>query len=221
LTEQETAKSFNDIDKSGWTPAADLSDIKYVVIKDKKTLSEVPNKPGAYWLVTTELINHAMHNHLFPAKIKEEKVEREIVYNGVAQDLRKRCAVHLLREKCEGMSGISVDLFTESANLKSHVKKAFSTNLNAKVPFINGTRALTKADLNKMNLSQEEKDYVAQSNNQEIFLWNGINVSWPKHINHEWRMYYYECDHSMSSFIEIKWRERNHNPKLNSYIAGR
>ena len=220
LTEQETIQLSQSLSKDGWVPAGDLHDLPYVVIKSTSDLLKIPSKQGAYWIVTNEPVEHSMHNRSFPAKIKEEKNESEIIYNGVAGNIRGRASVHLLREKCEGMSGISVDLFTGSAPPRSHVKKAFVAG-RGKVPYINGTLVSAKEDLHKMNLSQKEKDYVSQSNNEQIFLWNGINVSWEKHVNHEWRVYYYVCDHSMSSHVEIKWRERNGNPKLNSYKAGR
>ena len=218
IEEQKTIEMFEILNKNGWVPAEDLSGLPYIVCKTEEDLCKLPKDNCAYWIATNEPVEHSMHRSPFPKKMKDDF---EIIYNGVAGSLQGRMKNHLLREECAGQSGISVDIFTNPQNPGSHVKKAFSTNPRAKVILVGGARVSNKQDLLKMNLSQEEEEWITQSSGKDIFLWNGINVSWPKHVNYEWRVYYYQCDHLVSSFIEIKWREHHGYPKLISYKSGR
>jgi hypothetical protein len=217
LTEQQSIELFNKLNKDGWAPEASLDGLPYATIKTETDLLSLPKKNCAYWIATTEPVEHSMHKHQFPQKMNDGF---EIIYNGVAGDLRGRMKNHLFRDTCAGLSGISVDIFTQPQSPGSHVKKAFSTKPKDKVIYVQGSRVSNKEDLLKMNLTQQEESWINTSTGN-IFLWNGINVTWPKHVNHEWRVYYYQCDQSMSSFVEIKWRERHGHPRLISYLSGR
>lgn len=216
-TQAETKSKIQALNENIWTPDAALSQIPYVVITRQEDLKNVPKTNGAYWIVTNEPVNHSMFgNKEFPVKIGDF----EIIYNGIAGDLQGRAKAHLLRTKCAGMSGISVDLYMGDQCPKSHIKAAFSTK--KKVPYIGGQRVATQSDLQKMALSSQELAWLKQQcDEDEILFWNGINVLWPKHRPFEWRFYYFEEEKIMTDMIENKWRERYGKPRLCSYNDGR
>jgi hypothetical protein len=233
-SESKTKQVFEELRSNIWTPDCNLTGAQKVLIKSFKDIDTLPKTNCAYWISTNEPVYHTMHLHKTPTKNGNE----EIVYNGVANGLRGRMHNHLLREKCEGMSGISVDLyFVDSAS--SHIKKAYSPNIsfqngmstadrrkNIFVPSKSAKKGFDKPsspqDLLNIYLSEEEQSFVNSKNSgSTIWLYNGINVMWDKHKNYDWFVHYYECDNNMSAMIEKVWRERFGYPRLISYTKGR
>ena len=216
-TQNSTKQIIQRLNENCWTPDANLSEIPYVTITKEEDVKKIPKTNGAYWIVTNEPVNHSMFgNKEFPAKIGDF----EIIYNGIAGNLQGRAKAHLLRTKCAGMSGISVDLYMGDQRPSSHIKAAFSTK--KKVPYIDGRRVVTQSDLQKLALSSQERAWLGQQgSDDEILFWNGINVLWSKHRPFEWRFYFYEGEKMMTNIIEDKWRERYGKPRLCSYNGGR
>ena len=83
---------------------------KKVLIDSSSSILDLPKTNAAYWITTNEPVLHSMHKHTNPALLENG---HEVIYNGVTMSLRSRIAEHLLRIKCKGNSGISVDLFCD------------------------------------------------------------------------------------------------------------
>lgn len=224
ISEKETLNMLMAIKNSGWTPDKNLSELKYVLLKSKEDFAKLPKTNCAYWIVTNEPIRHSMcspSKYDFP---KEIEGVGEIIYNGVSKNLKSRIENHLLRKKCEGQSAISVDLLISSDKPNSHVKFAFKKDFKKNTnPFLieRKSRITSYEDLFDLNISVQEKTFLKNSNNNNVYFWNGINVLWDKHVNYDWFVYYYECEDIMSSIIENQWRERFGKPKLCTYNGGR
>jgi hypothetical protein len=72
-------------------PDERLSWVPYVDLKRKTDFKKIPKGLGCYWIWTNENVTHSFHKHSFPAKtiitIKSKRIEGEIIYNGVADNL--------------------------------------------------------------------------------------------------------------------------------------
>ena len=204
----------------GWVvPKEDLSDVDCVTIKSFEDFDKIPKEGGVYFIHTTEPIHHAMHKHKIPKIFNNGK----IIYNGIAKDdVSSRIKRHLGNDVSEGMSAISIDILCETSP-KSHTKLAMSKNKKHS-PFIENKRIKSIEDLNKMNLSEKERNWISNNLKDEYFLFNGINViDNDKHNKYEWTVYFITGIKSKSyiDFIEHKWRELHGMPQLCSYSSGR
>ena len=124
---------------------------------------------------------------------------------------------------------------------QSHRKKAMSTT--GKVPYIfenkivkrgNKKKNLKKGDtikvlsaiksknqLLKINLTNEEKKFINNTNYSQYFFRNGINIVDNKHKSYSFEVYFITGLSSLYlEFIEKKWSE-NGLPRLCSYSTGR
>lgn len=231
-------KSFEDFLSNLKVPDSQLSDILYVDIKCEKDFNKIPKGGGCYWIATSEVILHSKHVNKFPAVLKTNDENLEIVYNGMAQDdIRGRIKRHLnspgFKEKDgrydAGQSGISVDILILD-NLKpprSHCKYLLNKP-KSKTPYVKDVKTgdfktiKEKSQMYSLSLSDKEKDYLDGSNSNVEYMKNGICVFEDKHVNHVWRVYYISpiC-RQYTDYIESTWRQRHGSPRLNTYISGR
>jgi len=222
LSEKDSLEMFNTFSEKMWVPDEKLEGCKKILLKGQKDFDLIPKKSGAYWILTDEAVNHSMDNTQKPVKINEF----EIIYNGISGDLNSRAKEHLYRDKCEGQSGISVDLYINEVNISdSHVKYAWFDKENKKsgkkVPCVSNKKISCKEDLFLLNLSYEETEFVKNCTKNYIKFWNGINIGWNKHKDFNWYFCYYECNDNLADLIEKKWRKIYGKPKLCSYTKGR
>jgi hypothetical protein len=198
-------------------PNQDLDKVDYVILKKPDDLCNIPDLKkggGCYWIWTNEPIIHTLHRHTLPKLIDRG----EIIYNGIAKDnVKNRIFHHLFGYIDAGWSGISVDIYTKES--ASHRKKACSPKY--KVPYIDNKPIRIKDQLVNLNLSEEEKEYIQNTDFDTYYFRNGINITDDKHENYEFRVYYIIGLESLYlEHIEKKWRESG-LPKLCSYISGR
>jgi len=204
-------------------PDGNLNDVNYVTIKTPEDIKKIPKEGGTYWLWSNEKVILSFHPSSQPQN-------DNIIYNGVAQDLQKRSEQHLHRRGDARQSAISLDIRTEEVHPKSHRKAAYSIKKaeqskkdKKKTPYLNGKQIKTKQELKSLYayLSEKECTFI-KTHNEDIFFYNGINVSDLKHSEHIWRIYYISgISDIYASFIEKEWRNRYGRPKLCSYERGR
>jgi hypothetical protein len=199
-------------------PNGKLNAVPRIEVINKDSLNELPDGGGCYWIWTNEPVNHSLHKNRNPIGHNGG----QIIYNGIAQDgLRGRILHHLFGVISAGWSGISMDILLGQS--ESHRKKAMSTILRAKVPFINNVPIRDKELLFQLYMSEEERNFVSNTNHQTYFFRNGININDEKHRNYSFIVYFIHGLKAISyiPFIEKKWREINGLPKLCSYSSGR
>ncbi|MCE5300897.1 MAG: hypothetical protein LLG37_08530 [Spirochaetia bacterium] len=202
-------------------PDASLHKVPYVDLKRKSDFYKLPKTSGCYWIWTNEKVLHSFHKHPFPApiafKLGSKTYSGEIIYNGVADNIRDRAMKHLCSAVNQSWSGISVDVFMGKRRVKSHKKKVFSKK--GKVPFYDGKRIRSLKTALLLNLSNGEKKHIRTKTS---YFRNGINVFQTKHKKNKFRLYYISgIDNLYRDLIEKKWRENNNTPKLCSYSKGR
>ena len=145
----------------------------------------------------------------------------EIIYNGIAKDdIRGRIQKHLLGNVEEGFSAISIDLYL-STEVKSHKKKICSKKGNS--AYFENIRIRNKELCQNLNFTDKEISFLNNSNSEEYYFRNGINVTEEKHINHTYIVYYLSGFKSLSygEIIEKRWREKFGLPRLCTYNKGR
>ena len=223
FSEKESFENFNSFSEKMWIPNENLDGCIKVLLKKQEDFDLIPKKVGAYWILTDEPINHSMSS----SNIQKPNIINgfEIIYNGVASNLNSRSKEHLFREKCEGQSVISVDLYIEQKNISdSHVKYAWFDKIQGKgkkTPYILKEKISCKDDIFLLNLSNEEIEFVKNCEKNYIKFWNGININWNKHKDFNWYFCYYESNTFLADLIEKKWRKVYGKPKLCSYTEGR
>ena len=221
---KQTETFIKELEDNAWTPDAELRGAKKVTIDSRQSLLDLPKSNAAYWVSTNEPVLHSMHKHTNPMLLENG---HEVIYNGVTMGLRSRITEHLLRKKCKGNSGISVDIFCDDIPPSSHIKKAMAPG-RKKTCFVNTDLGLTRVQSNKkllsrMNLTSKEAAFVDSNKTDTIYFWNGINVCWDKHKEYEWVVHYVETasNPEYTGIIEHLWRERYGYPRLISYLKGR
>lgn len=199
---------------------AQLEGLSYVTIESMDDFKQIPKgKGGVYFIVTNEPIDHSFHYHKMPQRLTDGY---EIIYNGTAQDLQDRAKKHLFRSVSKGMSGISIDLLTTGEKVESHTKCCYDANKRAKTPFVNGTRIASTEQLESMNFSEHEKEYIRNHQGQTLYFKNGINALDEKHNKYSYRFYYQIIlSHSVRDIVETTWRKKNGVPRLCTYTEGR
>jgi len=230
-------KKFLDVIKSVKIPNATLEGVANITPKQIDDLNEIPNGGGCYWIWTNEPVVHSMHKNKIPNPFDGGQV----IYNGIAKDdVRSRVKHHLFGLEDAGWSGISLDIYF--GQTQSHRKKIFASN--GKVPYIQRTKiakrsskksGITKGteikyyqairgkeDLAGLNLSETERQFVIENQEDRIFFRNGINITEGKHLDFDYRAYYITGLSTLYlEFIEKKWREQYGLPRLCSYSSGR
>lgn len=208
-------------------PNSRLDGLAYTILKSVCDLKKIPTDGGAYWLVTNEIIDHKMHKNKIPELLDLDNDKFEIIYNGKASDLRNRAKAHLFRSMNKGgsksQSSISVDIFTGKLPAHvSHIKHAHSLD-NSKVPYTNDNKKLTHTILsNQESLTDDERSFVTQNKQHEIFFKNGIDVSDTKHCLYEYRFYYLPIiSPVLRDPIEVAWRKKYNQPRLCTYRENR
>ncbi len=208
-------------------PDLTLKGLPFVHVKDTDDLSDIPAKPGCYWIVTNAPITHCLNAGTKIPPPDED--DFTIVYNGVCStSLRGRAQEHLCRTSglYGEMSGLSVDLILQppKAGKGSHAKCAWS-KAKKKLPRLFIDDRWHKVDdkqvaIDTLFLTDEEREYMSRTENS--FFKNGIHVADTKHQPFVWKFYYCVCDDgTMRSFIETQWRKLHGVPQLCSYISGR
>lgn len=222
---------FKNFEKNIKVPNNSLSDVKCTILKNPSDFENIPKSKGVYWIWTNEPIIHILHE---PTKsilkkikiiINNKDVEGEIIYNGVAQDniYNRIKNFHLYASPDNGISGISVDVYM-NGEVKSHKKKILSKNPKEKVPYINNEKIKTKDDALKLFLSEEEKEFIKNSENKNFYFRNGINIFEKKHKKYNFIVFYIGNlkSESYMGFIEKQWRKTHKiYPRLCSYSSGR
>lgn len=210
-----------DYEKTLNIPNGRLEDVYSIQLLNENDLKKIPNEGGCYWIWTNEPIIHSFHPVTTKNPLPVPFDGGEIVYNGIAKDdVRGRIKKHLFGNVNEGMSAMGIDLLTYEYK-SSHRKKAFSSD-KSKAPYLNGTKISTKETLLKINLSNDEKEFVIESNHP-IYFRNGINITEDKHKNFCYKVYFL-CGFKSASYgdiIEKRWRESYGLPKLCTYSKGR
>ena len=199
-------------------PNASLGNVDYIEFLTPEDFDRIPNGGGCYWIWTNENVMHSLHKNNLPTRFNNG----EIIYNGIAKDdVRSRIKHHLIGEVDAGWSGISLDIY-QSESI-SHRKKAMSSTSRSKVPNIDGTHIRTISQLLQLNLSDVERNYIQNSNQNAYYFRNGINVFDSKHKSNLFRAYFITGLQSLFlEFIEKKWREDSQClPRLCSYSSGR
>ncbi len=221
-------------------PSEKLENVDFMNIKVQSDLNSIENKGGCYWIWTNEPVLHQLHKHEIPKRFDDG----EIIYNGIAKDnVRKRIEHHLFGSSDAGWSGISMDILIQENEERSHRKKAIAEK--GKVPYIienktllrgNKKRGTKKGDivqifspiktneqLQKIYLSETEKDFIKTCNVSNIYFRNGINITEDKHKNFSFRVYYIiSSNNTFLEYIEKNWRSKNNIlPRLCSYSSGR
>lgn len=208
--EKKFLKAIEDVD----VPNKTLDNVDFVDIKSNNDFSKIPKGGGCYWIWTNEPVIHSLHKNKTPIPFHNG----EIIYNGIAKDdVKGRIFHHLFGFEDAGWSGISIDIYTKSSN--SHRKKACSPK--GKVPFINKTPIRSKEELLKLHLTQKEKTFINNSEQNVFHFRNGININDEKHKDFQYRVYFITGLTSLYlEHIEKEWR-KNGLPKLCSYLTGR
>jgi len=217
-------------------PNSKLEKVDFIDIKSQEDLKNIPCGGGGYWIWTNEPVLHTLHKNKLPDTLNSD----QIIYNGIAKDdVKGRLFHHLFGFEDADWSGISLDIYKN--NSQSHRKKAMSPF--GKVPYILESKIInrgnkkknlkkgdrvkilspikTKNQLLKINLSDEEREYINSTNNLKYFFRNGINIVNDKHKDYSFKVYFITGLSSLYlEFIEKKWRE-NGLPRLCSYSTGR
>lgn len=229
-------KKFLKAIKNVEIPNSKLENVDCIEIKSQEDLKNIPNGGGCYWIWTNEPVMHTLHKN----KLPDELNSGQIIYNGIAKDdVKGRVFHHLFGFEDAGWSGISLDIYKN--NSQSHRKKAMASS--GKVPYVlenkiikRGTKKKnikkgdeittlspikTKNQLLKINLSNEEQEFINSTNHSKYFFRNGINIVDNKHKIFSFKVYFITGLSSLYlEFIEKKWRE-NGLPRLCSYSTGR
>jgi hypothetical protein len=206
-------------------PKWDLSDVPSLLVKHQEDLKSLPKGGGCYWIWTDEPVWHKLHKEKeIPKKVKYSTKDGAIVYNGIAKDnVKARLMHHLFGDPNQGWSGISMDILKYDA--QSHAKKAMSTNGKSKVAMLLNGTPIRDIDtlLDNLHLSEDEKNYIYQHSETDIYFRNGINVTEEKHKNFDFVVFYITGLKSKSylEYIEKKWRDEYKLPQLCSYKSGR
>ncbi len=210
----EQEKIFIDALKDIEIPNEKLDKVDFKLIKSNSDLNLIPSGGGCYWIWTNEPVNHSLHKHKTPNIFHGG----EVIYNGIAKDdVKGRIFHHLFGFEDAGWSGISLDIYTK--NSVSHRKKACSPS--GKVPFIKNLPIREKAQLLQLHLSNEENEYINNSNFDIFYFRNGIDIMDNKHVHHDFKVFYIIGLTSLYlEYIEKHWREFG-LPKLCSYSTGR
>lgn len=208
--EKKFLKAIEGVDVQNET----LDNVDFVEINSHNDFSEIPNGGGCYWIWTNEPVIHSLHKDQTPKPFQNG----EIIYNGIAKDdVKGRVFHHLYGFEDTGWSGISLDIYTKASN--SHRKKACSPK--GKVPFINNIPIRSKEELLKLHLTQGEKIFINNCEQNVFHFRNGINLNDEKHKNFLFKVYFITGLTSLClEHIEKEWR-KNGLPKLCSYLTGR
>tara|TARA_B100001094_G_scaffold278633_1_gene288293 strand:+ start:511 stop:1299 length:789 start_codon:yes stop_codon:yes gene_type:complete len=218
----------------------DLIEHGKCLVMNTDNLTEIPNRPGNYWIATDEPILHSLNpdfNHR-PNKLEYRGKELNIIYNGQGDTIRTRINAHLYRQKKKGlgdMSGISVDITnlykqgTEISHNKCLFKKKDSGK-GKKLPYHeNLKRSINFNDVKEI-YSDDDLDVVKEyceklDEDSTIYFKNGIDINEDKHKKYTWLVIYYDMNkviyHPFSDIIEQEWRRINGSPILCSYKCGR
>ena len=200
-------------------PELRLNNVPVVSLQNEADLAQIPEEGGCYWIWTNEPVHHKLHRNPIP----ESFDGGEVIYNGLTKDsIRWRIKNHLFSSHNEGWSGIGIDLYLGSS--ASHRKRAMLRNPGRKkVAYLENKKVTSIDALIKLNLSNEELEYVKKTNSSEYFFRNGINVNDEKHQGYEFRVYFIAGLKSTlyQEFIERNWRKEYGLPRLCSYMAGR
>lgn len=198
-------------------PNETLENVPSIIIKNFEDLGKIPKEGGCYWIWTDRIINHSFNRNKHPEKFNNG----EIIYNGIAKDdIRSRIQKHLLGNVEEGFSAISIDLYLNT-EVKSHKKKICSKKGNS--AYFENNRIRNKELCKNLNFTDDEISFINNSNSEEYYFRNGINVTEEKHINHTYKVYYLSGFKSLSygDIIEKRWREKFGLPRLCTYNKGR
>lgn len=208
--EKKFLKAIENVD----VPNEKLDNVDFIDLKSHQDLGNIGVGGGCYWIWTNEPVIHSLHKNPIPKPFDDG----ELIYNGIAKDdVKGRVFHHLFGFEDAGWSGISIDIYTKASN--SHRKKACSPN--GKVPFINNFPIRTKEQLLKLHLTQEEKEFINNSEQSVFHFRNGINLNDEKHKDFKFRVYFITGLTSLYlEHIEKEWR-KNGLPKLCSYLTGR
>ena len=210
---------------------------KFTILETNDSLTQIPNKPGNYWILTTEPVKHSLNsdfNHR-PEPIEIKGVKYYIIYNGQSDNIPARIKQHCFNDKIKqgDMSGISIDIFPNNNNSDlKHNKTIYKINANnrTKIPFIeHEQRVMTYSDIPNLWCDNDEQrviDYCNSLTPESIVCFkNGINIEENKHSQHNWIVVYYDMDldiyHPISDVIEQRWRVNFGQPILCSYKSGR
>ncbi len=210
---------FSELEGQVRIPSERLDEVDVVELTDLSDFEKFPESGGCYWLWTNEPILHRLHKHDLPNPLDGG----QIVYNGIAKDnVRARILHHLAGKEDEGWSGISIDIYPRE--VRSHKKKACAAS--GKVPYIDREglpRIRSKELLLELNLSVQEREFVAGSRQDKFYFRNGIVIREKKHSQNLFKAYYITgLQRSLYlEFIEKKWRKDHGLPKLCSYSSGR
>ncbi len=184
-------KKFLEAIKDVEIPNSKLEKVDYVEVKSQENLNRIPDGGGCYWIWTNEPVIHTLHKNPLPPELNSG----QIIYNGIAKDdVKGRIFHHLSGYEDANWSGISMDIYKN--NSQSHRKKAMSSS--GKVPYIpenkiikrgNKKKNLTKGDnvvilspiktknkLLTLNLSDDERDFINNTNHSKYYFRNGINI---------------------------------------------
>ncbi|HDP67804.1 MAG TPA: hypothetical protein ENN20_04790 [Candidatus Marinimicrobia bacterium] len=208
--EKKFLKAIEGVD----VPNETLDNVDFVEVNSHNDFSKIPNGGGCYWIWTNEPVIHSLHKNQTPKPFQNG----EIIYNGIAKDdVKGRIFHHLYGFEDAGWSGISLDIYTKASS--SHRKKACSPK--GKVPFINNIPIRSKEELLKLHLTQCEKIFINNSEQNVFHFRNGINLNDEKHKNFLFKVYFITGLTSLYlEHIEKEWR-KNGLPKLCSYLTGR
>lgn len=195
-------------------PNGILDNVEYVELQSHSDLGNIPIGGGCYWIWTNEPVTHSLHKNILPQPFNNS----EIIYNGIAKDdVKGRVFHHLYGFEDAGWSGISIDIYRKQSN--SHREKACSPK--GKVPFINYIPIRSKEQLLNLHLTEEETEFINNSEQNTFHFRNGIKLNDEKHKNFIFKVYYITGLKSLYlEYIEKEWR-KNGLPKLCSYLTGR
>ena len=235
---QQQDKKYRDAVKDIEIPNGILEYVQYILPKSPQDFNLIPETGGCYWIWTDEPVLHSLHKNKTPLKFDGG----EIIYNGIAKaNVRHRVKNHLHNLDIDsGWSGISMDIYF--GETQSHRKKGLSQK--GKVPFIKkkitakGNSKIkgykkgeeleifvpirTREDLYSILISNAEKEQLMTNETGVIHFRNGINIFERKHQPFEFRVYYItDISALYLDYIEKRWREDYHLPKLCSYSSGR
>jgi len=208
--EKKFLNAISDVD----VPDQSLDNVDFIPVSNHEDLGNISNGGGCYWIWTNEPVIHSLHKNKIPGSFNGG----EVIYNGIAKDdVKGRVFHHLFGFEDAGWSGISMDIYRKPST--SHRKKACSPK--GKVPYLNNEPIRSKEQLLKLHLTETEKKYI-KNNEQDIFYFrNGINLNDEKHSDFEFKVYFITGLTSLYlEHIEKEWRNDG-LPKLCSYLTGR
>jgi len=205
---------------------------KYLNINENNFIN-LPKTPGNYWILTNEPIKHSFNPHFNdrPKPFLYNKINYNIIYNGIAQNIQSRIISHLNRIEPKGsgdMSGISLDILHRK--YKSHNKLLWKSQKNAKKPYYEEKKKPVEYDDLSDFYSQEDTEDVKNfcktiSVDTNVYFKNGIDIKENKHSKYSWIVIYYDMNDytytRIGHIIESEWRKNNGYPMLGSYKSGR